>query len=117
MAGPLRSQGAGDGLGRLRVHEHAGAGVRAPHRTDHPPAGGQRGSRREGRHEGMVLAAGEHPRHRVHAQRGAPLADGWLRIGEVRAAGPAAGVLVDGQQAEEAARAVGAKGTGHAHFG
>jgi thiamine-monophosphate kinase len=46
-----------------------------------------------------------------------PLPPGWQVIGAVRSADPGAGVRVDGQPAEAAARALGAEGTGHAHFG
>ncbi len=46
-----------------------------------------------------------------------PLPDGWSEIGSVRAAGQDAGVLVSGEPADAVARALGAEGTGHAHFG
>jgi thiamine-monophosphate kinase len=39
---------------------------------------------------------------------------GWGPLGRGRAGGP--GVRVDGEPAEAAAAAVGAEGTGHAHF-
>ena len=41
---------------------------------------------------------------------------GWAAIGTVRRAGKNPGVLVDGEPADEAARAVGAEGVGHVHF-
>ncbi|SNS05964.1 thiamine-phosphate kinase [Geodermatophilus pulveris] len=43
-----------------------------------------------------------------------PLPEGWTPVGAVRAGQP--GVWVDGQPAEAVAAAVGAEGTGHAHF-
>ncbi|WP_448627327.1 thiamine-phosphate kinase [Geodermatophilus sp. URMC 64] len=45
------------------------------------------------------------------------LPEGWAAIGAVREAGQDAAVLVSGQPAAEAARAVGAEGPGHVHFG
>jgi thiamine-monophosphate kinase len=45
----------------------------------------------------------------------AVLPEGWTPIGEVRASRKP-GVRVDGQAAEDAARVVGAEGTGHVHF-
>jgi thiamine-monophosphate kinase len=42
--------------------------------------------------------------------------EGWRVIGAVRA-GENAAVLVGGEPADAAARAVGAEGTGHVHFG
>jgi thiamine-monophosphate kinase len=44
------------------------------------------------------------------------LPEGWTAVGQVRS-GDNAGVLVSGEPAEDAARAVGAEGTGHVHFG
>jgi thiamine-monophosphate kinase len=41
---------------------------------------------------------------------------GWAAIGTVRRAGKNPGVLVNGEPADEAARAVGAEGVGHVHF-
>jgi thiamine-monophosphate kinase len=42
--------------------------------------------------------------------------EGWAVIGSVRKAGKNPGVLVNGEPAEDVARAVGAEGTGHVHF-
>jgi thiamine-monophosphate kinase len=46
----------------------------------------------------------------------ADLPEGWSRIGSV-CAGENAAVLVNGEAADAVARAVGAEGTGHVHFG
>jgi thiamine-monophosphate kinase len=64
-----------------------------------------------------VLTGGEDHSLVATFPAGTPLPAGWLGIGAVRAADPAAGVLLDGRPAEAAARALGAEGTGHAHFG
>jgi thiamine-monophosphate kinase len=47
----------------------------------------------------------------------AVLPEGWTAIGEVKRAGKAPGVRVDGVAAEEVVRDVGAEGAGHVHFG
>ncbi len=64
-----------------------------------------------------VLTGGEDHALVATFPAGTPLPGGWVPIGSVRAADPDAGVLVDGQPADAVARAVGAEGTGHAHFG
>ncbi|SOC48656.1 thiamine-phosphate kinase [Blastococcus aggregatus] len=64
-----------------------------------------------------VLTGGEDHALVATFPAGTPLPAGWRVIGVVRSADPAAGVLVDGEPAETVARALGAEGTGHAHFG
>lgn len=64
-----------------------------------------------------VLTGGEDHALVATFPAGTPLPAGWTAIGVVRPARASAGVLVSGQPAEEAAAAVGAEGTGHAHFG
>ncbi|MGY1754326.1 thiamine-phosphate kinase [Blastococcus sp. SYSU D01042] len=64
-----------------------------------------------------VLTGGEDHALVATFPTGTQLPAGWVGIGAVRAAGAVAGVLVDGQPADAVARAVGAEGTGHAHFG
>jgi thiamine-monophosphate kinase len=64
-----------------------------------------------------VLTGGEDHALVATFPAGTALPAGWLRIGSVGPADPDAGVRVDGRPAEVVARAVGAEGTGHAHFG
>lgn len=64
-----------------------------------------------------VLTGGEDHALVATFPAGTVLPGGWVRIGAVGAPDLAAGVLVDGRPAEAAVRAVGAEGTGHAHFG
>ncbi|RBY86328.1 thiamine-phosphate kinase [Blastococcus sp. TF02A-30] len=63
-----------------------------------------------------VLTGGEDHALLATFPPGADLPEGWAVIGSARAAGQDARVLVDGEPAEEAARAAGAEGTGHVHF-
>lgn len=64
-----------------------------------------------------VLTGGEDHALVATFPAGSPLPPGWTEIGAVRTSGAPAGVLVSGEPAAAAARAVGAEGTGHAHFG
>ncbi|SHN81495.1 thiamine-phosphate kinase [Geodermatophilus obscurus] len=61
-----------------------------------------------------VLTGGEDHALLATFPAGSGLPEGWATIGTVRAGDP--GVRVDGEPAEAAAAAVGAEGTGHAHF-
>lgn len=61
-----------------------------------------------------VLTGGEDHALLATFPAGADLPGGWVPIGAVRAGEP--GVQVDGEPAEAVAAAVGAEGTGHAHF-
>jgi thiamine-monophosphate kinase len=61
-----------------------------------------------------VLTGGEDHALLATFPAGSGLPEGWAPIGTVRAGDP--GVRVDGEPAEAAAAAVGAEGTGHAHF-
>jgi thiamine-monophosphate kinase len=61
-----------------------------------------------------VLTGGEDHALLATFPAGADLPEGWSPIGAVRAGDP--GVRVDGEPAEAVAAAVGAEGTGHAHF-
>ena len=61
-----------------------------------------------------VLTGGEDHALLATFPAGTALPEGWAPIGTVRAGSP--GVRVDGEPAEAAAAAVGAEGTGHAHF-
>ncbi len=64
-----------------------------------------------------VLTGGEDHALVATFPAGTPLPGGWTAIGAVRAADGGVGVLVDGRPADAVARALGAEGTGHAHFG
>jgi thiamine-monophosphate kinase len=61
-----------------------------------------------------VLTGGEDHALLATFPAGADLPEGWTAIGAVREGVP--GVRVDGEPAEAVAAAVGAEGTGHAHF-
>ncbi len=61
-----------------------------------------------------VLTGGEDHALLATFPAGADLPEGWTRIGTVCEGEP--GVRVDGEPAEAVAAAVGAEGTGHAHF-
>jgi thiamine-monophosphate kinase len=61
-----------------------------------------------------VLTGGEDHALLATLPAGADLPEGWTPIGVVREGEP--GVRVDGEPAEAVAAAVGAEGTGHAHF-
>jgi thiamine-monophosphate kinase len=61
-----------------------------------------------------VLTGGEDHALLATFPAAADLPEGWARIGTVREGEP--GVRVDGEPAEAVAAAVGAEGTGHAHF-
>ena len=61
-----------------------------------------------------VLTGGEDHALLATFPAGADLPEGWARIGTVSEGAP--GVRVDGDPAEAVATAVGAEGTGHAHF-
>jgi thiamine-monophosphate kinase len=61
-----------------------------------------------------VLTGGEDHALLASFPAGADLPEGWAPIGTVREGEP--GVRVDGEPAEAVAAAVGAEGTGHAHF-
>ena len=61
-----------------------------------------------------VLTGGEDHALLATFPAGADLPEGWAPIGAVHAGDP--GVRVDGEPAEAVAAAVGAEGTGHAHF-
>jgi thiamine-monophosphate kinase len=61
-----------------------------------------------------VLTGGEDHALLATFPAGADLTEGWAPIGTVREGEP--GVRVDGEPAEAVAAAVGAEGTGHAHF-
>jgi thiamine-monophosphate kinase len=63
-----------------------------------------------------VLTGGEDHALLATFPPGAELPGGWSRIGTV-CAGENAAVLVSGEPADAVARAVGAEGTGHVHFG
>jgi thiamine-monophosphate kinase len=64
-----------------------------------------------------VLTGGEDHALVATFPAGTPLPGGWTAIGAVRGAGTAPGVTVDGEAADAVAAALGAGGTGHAHFG
>src|SRR3954451_19644985 len=64
-----------------------------------------------------VLTGGEDHALLATFPASAALPEGWAPIGGVKEAGQNPGVLVSGQAAAEAARAVGAEGAGHVHFG
>ncbi|TFV61775.1 thiamine-phosphate kinase [Geodermatophilus sp. DF01-2] len=63
-----------------------------------------------------VLAGGEDHALLATFPAGADLPEGWRTIGTVREAPDGPGVRVGGEPAEAVAAAVGAEGTGHAHF-
>src|SRR4051794_40753456 len=64
-----------------------------------------------------VLTGGEDHALVATFPPGAALPDGWVAIGTVQAAGQDPAVLVNGEPAAAAARAAGAEGPGHVHFG
>jgi thiamine-monophosphate kinase len=63
-----------------------------------------------------VLTGGEDHALLATFPPAADLPEGWSPIGAAHA-GENAAVLVSGEPAEAVARAVGAEGTGHVHFG